>query len=223
MKQANSSARLFQLISPSLPIGSFTYSQGLEWAYEAGWLKHSNDLEQWLLDLMQTAIQYLELPVLLRLVDAWQQSNEEQIIYWNQYLLASRETAELKLEETNRGRALAEILSSLMPLDAKHKKLLASNQTSGFAYAIQYWQIDQQEACHGFIWSWLENLVLAAVKIIPLGQTQGQQTLFKLAEHIPDIYQQAQLVSNDDIGNSSMALAIASSQHETQYTRLYRS
>lgn len=219
----HSSARLFQLISPSLPIGSFTYSQGLEWAYEAGWLADEHALEKWLLDLMQTAIIHLELPVLIQLHQAWQQSDEQQIEYWNQYLLAARETKELKQEEINRGRAMAEIVSALMPMTEQDKNLIKSNQSCGFAYAINTWKIDLETACTGFVWSWLENLVLAAVKIIPLGQTQGQQVLSRLAVHIPELYQQAMNIDIDTIGSSSMAMAIASSQHETQYTRLYRS
>lgn len=219
----HSSARLFQLISPSLPIGSFTYSQGLEWAYEAGWLADEHALEKWLLDLMQTAIVHLELPVLIQLHQAWQQSDEQQIEYWNQYLIASRETKELKQEEINRGRAMADIVSALMPMTEQDKSLIKSNQSCGFAYAVNGWHIDLETACIGFVWSWLENLVLAAVKIIPLGQTQGQQVLSRLALHIPELYQQTISIEVDNIGISSMALAIASSQHETQYTRLYRS
>lgn len=218
-----SSQRLFQLISPSLPIGSFTYSQGIEWAFETGWINDAASLEEWLDDLIQTAVKQFELPVLIRLMTAWQNDDKKAIHYWNQYLMASRESAELKLEESNRGRALADIIQSLQPYDASIKPLIAANQTSGFAYATMQWEIDQQAACEGFVWAWLENLVLAAVKIIPLGQTQGQQVLFSLSEKVSEIYQQSLEVADDDIGYSSTAMAIASAQHETQYTRLYRS
>jgi len=220
---SNSSQRLFQLISPSLPIGSFTYSQGLEWAFETGWLNDAEAMETWLLDLMQTALKNLEIPVLIRLIEAWQKHDKPAIKHWNQYLLASRESAELKQEEINRGRAMAVILSTLAPYDDELKSLIASNQTTAFAYACVQWNINKQQACAGFIWSWLENSVLAAVKIIPLGQTQGQLSLFRLSEHSDDIYQQAMSLSDEDIGSSSFALAIASANHETQYTRLYRS
>ena len=223
MQSNQSSLKLFQLISPSLPIGSFTYSQGLEWAFETGWLEDAHAMEQWLLDLMQTAVKDLELPVLMRLLDAWQEQDTDAIKHWNQYLLASRESAELKQEEINRGRAMAVILATLAPYDDALKPLIASNQTSAFAYACVKWGIDKQQACSGFIWSWLENLVLAAVKIIPLGQTQGQLSLFRLSEHSEELYKQAMIVSDEEIGSSSFALAIASANHETQYTRLYRS
>ena len=223
MTDNHSSQRLFQLISPSLPIGSFTYSQGLEWAFDTGWLEDADAMEQWLLDLMQTALKDLEIPVLLRLLNAWQKQDVAAIKHWNQYLIASRESAELKQEEINRGRAMAVILATLAPYDDELKPLIASNQTSAFAYACVQWQIDKQQACAGFIWSWIENSVLAAVKIIPLGQTQGQLSLFRLSEHSDDIYNEASILLDEEIGSSSFALAIASANHETQYTRLYRS
>ncbi len=223
MSEFISQNRLFQLISPSLPIGSFTYSQGLEWAFETGWMNDSEQMEEWLLDLMQTALQQLEIPLLLRLLKAWKQQDKASIQHWNQYLIASRESAELKQEEINRGRALATLLETLAPYEADLKPLIASNQTSAFAYACVQWSINSQQACSGFIWSWLENLVLTAVKIIPLGQTQGQLSLFNLAQHIDPVYQHALTCQDDDMGYSNFALAIASAQHETQYTRLYRS
>ena len=223
MQNNQSSLKLFQLISPSLPIGSFTYSQGLEWAFEAGWLNDAQDMEEWLLDLMQTALKDLEIPILIRLIEAWKQQDKKTIQYWNQYLIASRESAELKQEEINRGRAMSVILATLAPYDDELKPLIAANQTSAFAYACVQWNIEEHDACSGFIWSWLENLVLAAVKIIPLGQTQGQLSLFQLSKHSDDIYNKAKSIIDDDIGSSSFALAIASAQHETQYTRLYRS
>lgn len=223
MSSFTSNTRLFQLISPSLPVGSFTYSQGLEWAFETGWLEDATQMEGWLLDVMETSVQHLELPILMRLITAWEQRDVDSIAYWNNYLMASRESAELKQEEVNRGRAMAVLLETLAPYDQTLKPLIANNQTSAFAYACSEWKIDSQQACEGFIWSWLENMVLTAVKIIPLGQTQGQLSLFKLSEKIEAVYQHALNVKDDDIGYSNFALAIASSQHETQYTRLYRS
>ncbi len=223
MSDSNSQHRLFQLISPSLPIGSFTYSQGLEWAYEIGWINNAEQMEAWLEDLMQTALARLEVPLLLRLMKAWHEQDRESIIYWNQYLMASRESAELKQEEKNRGRALATLLATLAPCEASLNPFIAANQTSAFAYACVQWSIKPEQACSGFIWSWLENLVLTAVKIIPLGQTQGQSSLFNLSQHITKTYESALKHDDADIGYSNFALAIASAQHETQYTRLYRS
>ncbi len=215
--------RLMQLISPSLPIGGYSYSQGIEWAVETGWISTADDLYQWLEGLLNTNMRYLELPVLQRMLRAWVEPDIDCLNNWNEHLIASRETAELRLEETNRARAFSQLLVSLIPEARQVDPTLWRTQTACYSFACQRWNIEFDAAAHGFLWSWLENLVLSAVKIIPLGQTDGQKTVFKLASIIPDIVKQARHVADDDIGASSMALAIASAQHETQYTRLFRS
>jgi len=216
-------ARLLQLVSPSLPIGSYSYSQGIEWAVEAGWINNANDLELWLDGLIHSNMLYLELPLLKRMMVAWAGADENTIQHWSEYLLASRETAELRLEEINRGRAFYQILSSLDDTVGGTDKTLFKTQLACFSYACQSWQISFDRAACGLLWSWLENLVLSAVKIIPLGQTDGQTLIFKLSSLIPQLVDQANNIVDDDIGASSMALAIASAQHESQYSRLFRS
>jgi urease accessory protein len=216
-------ARLMQLISPSLPIGGYSYSQGIEWAVDAGWISTADDLYDWLEGLLNTNMLYLELPILCRMLDAWVAPDFDCLRNWNEYLMANRETEELRLEETNRARAFKQLLVSLIPEARQVDSTLWRTQTACYSFACQRWNIEYDAAAYGFLWSWLENLVLSAVKIIPLGQTDGQKTVFKLASIIPIIIKQARDVAEDDIGASSMALAIASAQHETQYTRLFRS
>lgn len=215
--------RLFQLVSPSLPIGAYTYSQGIEWAVEQGWINNENDLMDWLKGQLETTMLYVDLPVLIRLIKAWSVSDEKALSRWNEYLLASRETAELRQEEINRARAFTQILISLEPEAKDVKQHLLLSQHACFSYACLKWNISTQQACNGLLWGWLENLALSAVKIIPLGQTAGQQIIFRLTESFPAIIEQAQQIDDDDIGASSLSLAIASSRHETQYTRLFRS
>ena len=138
--------------------------------------------------------------------------------------MASRETAEFQQEEANRGRALADLLVALdVPNAQAWKPILASCQAAGFATATAGWQIPYRDSAGGYAWSWLENLVLAAVKIIPLGQTEGQQLLARLAQKLPGAVERSLRITDDMIGASNPALAIASSRHETQYTRLFRS
>ncbi|MFT5226542.1 MAG: urease accessory protein [Polaribacter sp.] len=216
-------ARLMQLISPSLPIGGYSYSQGIEWAVDAGWISTPDDLYQWLEGLLNTNMLYLELPILQRMIEAWVEPDVDCLRNKNEYLIASRETEELRLEETNRARAFSRLLVSLIPEARQIDPMLWRTQTACYSFACQRWDIEFDSAAYGFLWSWLENLVLSAVKIIPLGQTDGQKTIFKLASIIPNVVKQARDVDDDDIGASSMALAIASAQHETQYTRLFRS
>jgi urease accessory protein len=216
-------SRLLQLVSPSLPVGAYTYSQGIEWAVEEGWVSTQEDLCEWLLGLMQTGMRYLELPVFFRMLQAWEQGDELAIQKWSHTLIASRETLELRQEEINRARAFTRLLLSLQPESEKVEQLLVQSQHACLSYACHQWQVEADEAAAGLLWSWLENMVLSAVKIIPLGQTAGQMALFQLCGHIPHIIEQAKGVNDDDIGASSMALSIASSQHETLYTRLFRS
>ena len=216
-------ARLLQLVSPSLPIGGYTYSQGIEWAVEAGWIADIDDLRQWLSGLLDSNLLYLELPVLKRMLEAWSNQDYETLAHWNSYLVANRETHELRSEESNRARAFYQVLVSLEPEAAQHRVILLGSQSACFSFACQRWEIDFERAATGFLWSWVENLVLAAVKIIPLGQTAGQQTIFELSKLLPAMIQKASALDDSEIGASSMALAIASARHENQYTRLFRS
>jgi urease accessory protein len=101
--------------------------------------------------------------------------------------------------------------------------LLARSQLAGFAFAAQRWGISTRAMALGYAWAWAENLVLAGVKILPLGQRQGQQLLARIAAELPTALHAAQLLADDDIGASMPAMAIASAKHETQYTRLFRS
>ncbi len=219
--------RLMQLISPTLPIGAFTYSQGLEWCVETGWVKDAETLEQWLDDLMQTSMRQLEIPVVLRMMQAWSTADEQALLslrHWSELSMASRETAELRKEERNRATALYRLLASLAVKDVtQHTALIQSSQAAGFSFASVAWNIPAHQASLGYLWSWLENLVIAAVKLVPLGQTDGQRVLLNLSSRIDQLIEYSAQMSDDQIGCSSPALAIASAQHEIQYTRLFRS
>lgn len=216
--------RLYQLISPSLPVGGFTYSQGLEWAIEAGWVKTEADLEAWLSGVLAQSVSTLELPVLLRLMRALVEQDAARFEQWNAYLIACRETSELRKEERQRGLALSMLLPNLgIPLTPEYEASIRTTQVAGFALAAHQFEIDEISACAGYAWSWLENMVMAGVKLVPLGQTSGQQLLLRLSEKIPDLVALARAIEDSEVGSSTPAMAIASSRHETQYTRLFRS
>ena len=216
--------RLFQLISPALPIGGFTYSQGLEWAVEEGWVNHADSFAAWLTGILQDSIATLELPVLLRLQQAFSAGDLSAVHHWCNWLLACRETKELRLEERQRGAALAKLLPQLdIAIPEPAAKAIASTQLAGLALAADQWQIAPDKLCIGYSWSWLENYVTAGIKLIPLGQTQGQQLLLQLATLIPTTLSSAKELDDADVGSYTPAVSIASSLHEHQYTRLFRS
>lgn len=216
--------RLFQLISPSLPTGAFSYSQGLEWAVERGWVKNRETLKDWLNSILHNSFRELEIPLLRRMYEAVRHQDQTAFALWRDFLVASRETRELRLEEINRGRAMAAVLNALDPdLGEDWLDLARPCQAAGFAYAAAAWDIGCRKSVLGYTWSWLDNIVIAAIKLVPLGQTAGQTILTEMVDQCSAAVEYGMHCSDDDIGGGCPALAIASSLHETQYTRLFRS
>jgi urease accessory protein len=216
--------RLLHLVSPSLPLGNFAYSQGLEWAVEAHWVKGEETLHQWIESLLLTGLTHLDVAIMKRLYQACTTKDRDSFAYWSRYLTASRETRELREEEYNKARALTALLAEWqIPVNDAWLALLKNNQLSGYTYVAQTWGIKTNEAAEGYLWCWLENMTLAGVKSIPLGQMAGQRILQKLLRRIPAQVEIGLAIKDDEIGLSSPAQAIASTLHETQYTRIYRS
>lgn len=216
--------RLMQLVSPTLPIGAFSYSQGLEMAVECAWVTDLASFEDWMQGLLEDGLACLDLPVLLRLYQACERGDEGAITHWGQRLYASRETRELRDEERNRARAMLRLSVDLeIPQAEAWREALSHCQAAPFALAAVHWSISPEDCLLGYAWGWLENQVTAAIKLIPLGQTDGQRVQLALAERLPPTVRKAQDLDDDDIGASAPAMAVASARHETQYTRLFRS
>ncbi|MDO6746087.1 urease accessory protein UreF [Gilvimarinus sp. 1_MG-2023] len=215
---------LMHLVSPALPVGAYAYSQGLEYAIDSGWLKEQDELEDWMLSLMQRSLATLDLPLLHRFFAAWQSNNIDEINRLNDYLRACRETRELLLEDEQLGVALNRLLQSLEVAQADINLYRATPSfTCQFALAGVHWNIAIEDLAEGFVWSWLENQVAAATKIVPLGQTQAQKILVALLPHIPAVCKGASDVPDERLGQSLPGVALASSLHERQYSRLFRS
>jgi urease accessory protein len=214
--------RLLQLSSAVLPVGGYSFSQGLEFAIDEAWLNNTDDIAQWLSLQMSESLACVDLPLLQRQIQAARIADVEQMAHWNAYAIACRETSELRLTDTAMGAALVRLLSSLkvaMPLQLDDDMSFVS----AFAMAAAYWQLDTRASCHGYLWSWLENQIAAATKIMPLGQTMAQQLLGDLLQEIPTVIDKSETINDDSIGASLPAVAMASARHETQYTRLFRS
>ena len=216
--------KLMQLSSPTLPVGAFAYSQGLESAIECGHISNRETLTAWLKDSLVFCLKNVDLPLFVRLFDCWKQGDEIGVQVWNQNLFAQRETRELRDEDHQLGLALARLLDDLGIAEAKtlRKKNKLCFLTL-FTLASAKWNIEVEQAANGFIWSWLDNQIAAAIKLVPLGQTDGQRVLSDLLPIIPDIVEQGLAIKDDEIGASLPMMAILSSQHEVQYSRLFRS
>lgn len=216
--------RLLQLVSPGLPIGMYSYSQGLESAVSDGWVTNAEEIKEWISGMLYTGLTSIDLPVLDRLYSAWENDKSDQVSYWSQQLIAYRETAELRLEDRQSGQALARLLVSLefseMQVWSRHRDTTLAGI---FSFTAVQWNIPKQQALLGYCWSWLENQVLCAVKLVPLGQVAGQRLLVELAAEIPALVAFALTLNDDNIGGSAFSLALASSRHEMQYSRLFRS
>jgi len=217
--------RLLQLSSVSLPVGGYAFSQGLEYAVEKGWVSNMVKTRDWIALQLHETQALIDLPVLKGAMQAVTATDEKSWQGWNDLILASRETRELRLTDTAMGEALVRLLKQLdvtLPRYASEAEGDISF-VALYAYPAVQWQIPFTAAATGLTFAWLENQIAAATKLVPLGQTQAQQLLSDLQTLIPATIRTAEDVDEAEIGGSLPALAIASAQHETQYTRLFRS
>ncbi|MBF4209444.1 urease accessory protein UreF [Pseudomonas donghuensis] len=216
--------RLLQLASPSLPVGGFTYSQGLEWGVEAGWVQGAEGFRNWQCQQIEDTLCHLDWPLLARLYQACLDDDAEAFARWSRFLLANRETAELRLEERQRGMALTRLLDGWQLGQAPEwRASLELSQLGGMAWLAVHWEIPLRDLALGHGYAWLEGAVMAGVKLVPFGQQAAQTLLRDLSEVLPQVLQTALALGDDQLGGGLPLLAIASARHETQYTRLFRS
>ncbi|SIQ87146.1 urease accessory protein [Aromatoleum tolulyticum] len=221
--------RLLQLASPALPVGAYTYSQGLEWAVESGAVRDEASAGRWIGDLLEWNLARFEAPLLAQLMRVWADGDDAQVAALNADFLASRETGELRAETVQMGYSLVRLLTDLDAFAARpgwRVRLRALDTPSfpaAWAAAASAWAIPVDMALPAYLWAWLENQVMAAVKAVPLGQSAGQRLLATLGACIPELAAQAARLRADQWSNFTPGLALASSRHETQYTRLFRS
>jgi urease accessory protein len=215
---------LLQLVSPSLPVGAYSYSQGLEAAIDAGVVRDAASARDWIGDMLQLSLGAFEAPVFLRLASAWGAGDHARAAEWNALFVASRETSELRAETLQMGYSLRKLLRDLaLPRVAALDAFEELAYPTAFTFAVAAWEIDAREALEAHLFGWLENQVLAALKTVPLGQTDGQRMLMALAREVPAVAARAAVLADDELASFTPGLAILSSRHETQYTRIFRS
>jgi urease accessory protein len=215
---------LLRFASPTLPVGSYAYSRGLEYAVHAGWVHDEASAGAWVLGLMRHTGARLEGPCFVRLYAAHAAGDSRALEHWNARLLASRESAELRLEDTQLGAALARLLASLgvaraQPWAARGDACYATL----FALASVDAAVRSDDALLAYLWALTESQVSAALRLVPLGQTAAQRILSEVVKVLPGCAAAALACGDAEVGALAPGLAIASALHETQYTRLFRS
>ncbi|YAF96694.1 MAG: urease accessory protein UreF [Nodularia sp. CChRGM 3473] len=216
---------ILQLASPALPVGAYSYSEGLETLVENGAIADQESLKHWLAAELRYGAIRLEAAVMVRSGQSANIGDVEALRRWNMWLSAARETQELRASSWQMGRSLIQLLGKLQPQIMPLVNAVGDhcNYAIAFGIAVAHWQINIKAALLGYLHSWVSNLVTAGVKLIPLGQTAGQELLLELQPLISAAALEILALENDQLDCCSWGLSLASMQHETQYTRLFRS
>ncbi|KAA1176045.1 urease accessory protein UreF [Marinobacter salinexigens] len=214
---------LMQLVSPALPIGAFAWSQGLESAFELGWVNNEAELAEWIEGVLEDGLSRCELPLLARLQQAWAESDADTIAEWNNWLHATRETAELSDEDTRLGGALVTLLRNLDLLPESGLIPDEPGYITMFAWAAHKRIVPVRQTLLGFAWAWLENQLAVACKALPLGHTAAQRITEQLRPKLVESVDVALARDEHELGPILPGLALGSALHETQYSRLFRS
>ena len=217
---------LMQLASPALPVGGFSYSEGLEAAVEHGLVHDEASAQTWLIDQLLLVQARSDLAVLAQAMAAWAQPDVPRLQQLNDWLLQTRETHEMRLQTEQMGRSLVDWLGNQTQADAERLSICAALPPTwpvAFALALHTHHAPVRDGLLASAFGWAENMVQAALKSVPLGQRSGQRILAALSAAIPEAVAHAMGLGDDDRQAFAPRLAILSARHETQYSRLFRS
>ena len=214
-------ASAFSLVSPNLPIGAFSYSEALESAVENKIVTDCDSFYKWLIHNLKRSLAYFELPVLRHLYES---NNVDEFSFWTQRAIAMRNTFELRKEEDDKGKAFVRIISSLLLTDNKEfLEVARRSYLSAFSLYAKSDDLSLEMMLQCYLFSYIESQCIAAVKLVPLGQTDAWKCI-KNASHLSDeIIEKSFTVKDDEIGAGLVNLSILSVKHETQYSRIFRS
>jgi urease accessory protein len=227
---ASQLSALLHIASPALPIGGFSYSQGLEAAVFHGLIYDATSAQTWIAEHFTNVVVNAEAIIWLYQFEAWNKGDLEIVCHWNEWFWASRETNEFRKETEQMGWSLLKLIKDLGLGKYEDLEMMQSLKPITLpcvhAYVCNYQKIEAVDGLHAYLFSWLENQVMAAIKIIPLGQVAGQKILIEISKIISSLL--LDLVENAksaqfQLNTFSPQLSILSSRHETQYSRLFRS
>jgi urease accessory protein len=225
--QAAALLHLLQLTSPSLPIGAYSYSQGLESAIETGLVRDASTAHGWIVDHLHGVLSHFEAPVFWRLLHAFDARDAQAVSHWSERFIASRDSAEFRAETIQMGYSLGKLIADLDLADPGLLEILQAEREvalpTALACASVALNVPFDAALLGMLFSWAENQVLVCVKSVPLGQVAGQRLLLSLRLELELAAQHAQQLQDAELSNWSPGLSLLSMQHEVQYSRLYRS
>ena len=216
---ARALGRLLQLSSASLPVGAFAYSEGLEYLVVEGRISDKDSLCTWLNELLHYGPVRVDAAIIRRIMTATTGEALPRLYYWDAWLTASRESEELREQGKVMARALWRLVQSMESPIGLHKP--PEQYVSTYAVVAAHWQLPIFEAIYAYLHSWLSNLVTAGVKLIPLGQLQGQQLLWEFHEAICSVSEFAMQAGDADLYSWTAGQSLASMGHEKQYSRLF--
>ncbi|MEB3754121.1 urease accessory protein UreF [Acinetobacter sp. MD2(2019)] len=211
--------KLLTLSSTALPVGAYCYSQGVESAIQMGLIQDEHSSKGYFEDVLELLLLRFELPVLKRLIEHF--DDAEQFTYWADLYKASRESKELLAESQQLAFSLNAWIKDVLQMPVAVKK--QHGFVPVYAELCGRLQLNIQDALTAYSFTVLENQVLAAVKTVPLGQMAGQRILWHLHGLLPDAIERAMHIGDDDLSSALPHYAMLSMQHETQYSRLFRS
>jgi len=212
-----------RLVSPSQPVGGFSYSRGLEWAVHAGTVADEPTARAWILGLVEHSYAALDGALFWRMAQALAEGCEQRFLDVNDWLAASRESRELELEDQRMSESMLDLLAELGVERARACSGKRLTYPAAFAIAATHWGVTPADALSGLIWTVVESQVAAAIRLVPLGHTDGQRILIAGIPVIERAVAKAATLTDDEVGNVAPAMAMASAWHETQYSRLFRS
>jgi urease accessory protein len=221
--QPQSLLQLIWLASPALPVGGFSYSEGVEAAVEWAGVDAEASAAEWLSDQLHLSFARGDLALVAQAIAAWRADDAQRIRTLNDWVLQTRESAEFFLQTEQMGRSFVEWLKLHHADTAEVFAGLPASYPVAFAFAAHRSGASVHDGCLAFAFGWAENMVAAAVKAVPLGQSAGQRILGRLAQEIPAAVNHAMQLSDDDRQAFAPLLAVLSARHETQYSRLFRS